>query len=336
MAFTGFPQKLSLVRTLLEERTKRSLFGRLLKLNYVDDATLIGCPEGTIATIVESYYVIREQGASHEAAVTTIEDHRSTLISGKLRSSAALEDYVRYRVRLEHRGGRQISDTDISRACFIATSVAETLIAKDRLSKQQPDQSTEHIADFVFISELPHRESNRPLGTFKSDEITLVYYEYPKSNGAVVAEIVSPYKHPQVVVVYGGERALLIIRIEENPSGALFLCSMDAKGNRENWGSVSRMSRNEFVKKAGEVLMQIKYGEMDVGKTVLSPLDRPENGTTAEVAAQRLAHIARLEELGEWELVLKARKGYCEICGHPLEPNQVTWICEECEKYKIE
>jgi hypothetical protein len=66
MAFNGFPtsEKLLLVRKLLEERTKGSLFGRLfLNVNYVDDATLLGCPEGTIVTIVESHYVLREQGA---------------------------------------------------------------------------------------------------------------------------------------------------------------------------------------------------------------------------------------------------------------------------------
>ena len=43
MAFNGFPtsEKLLLVRKLLEERAKGSLFGRLfLNVNYVDDTTL--------------------------------------------------------------------------------------------------------------------------------------------------------------------------------------------------------------------------------------------------------------------------------------------------------
>ena len=106
--------------------------------------------------------MLREKGASNEAAVAAIEDHRSNLIPGNLRGSLALEDYVRYRVRLEHRSGRQISDRDISRACFLASALAEKFIAGDPQSKRRPDQ-TEHIADLMFISELPHRESNRPL-----------------------------------------------------------------------------------------------------------------------------------------------------------------------------
>jgi hypothetical protein len=150
MAFTGFPisEKLLLVRKLLEERTKGSLFGRMfLNVNYVDDTPLMGCPEGTIATIVESYYMLREQGASDEAAVAAIEDHRSNLISGNLRGRLALEDYVRYRVRLEHRNGRQISDSDISRACSLISAMAERFVAED----QQTDQSTEHIADLCSL-----------------------------------------------------------------------------------------------------------------------------------------------------------------------------------------
>jgi hypothetical protein len=86
----------------------------------------------------------------------------------------------------------------------------------------------------------------------------------------------SPYKYPQVVVVSDEQRPLIIIRSEQNPSGSLFLCSLDAKGAHENWGPVSRMNRDDFVKRAGEVLMRIKYGKIDVGETVLTPLDRRE------------------------------------------------------------
>ena len=56
----------------------------------------------------------------------------------------------------------------------------------------------------------------------------------------------------------------------------------------------------------------------------------------AEIAEARAAHIAKLEGSGEWELAATMSKGYCEICKSPLEPNQVTWICDECERYKFE
>jgi hypothetical protein len=270
MAFNGFPfsEKLWLTRKLLEEGTKRSMFGRLfVNVANVDDSTVMGCPEGTIVAIVESYYVLREQGATNEASVVAIEDHRSNLIPGNLNGSLALEDYIRYRVRLEHRSGRQISDSDVSRACFMASALAEKFIGEDKHA-EPPDQRTERVADFMFISKLPHRDSNSPLGTFKSDEIMLVYYENPKSNGAVVAGIEPPYTYSQVVVVSDQQRPLLMIRSEKGPKGC-FLCSLDARGEHRNLGKVVPMGRDEFVKRAGEVLMRIKYQTMDVGETDL-------------------------------------------------------------------
>jgi hypothetical protein len=59
--YAGIPlaEKLWLVRKLVEERTKQSLFGRLfLNVQKVDDAVVMGTPEGTIVTIVDTYYLL--------------------------------------------------------------------------------------------------------------------------------------------------------------------------------------------------------------------------------------------------------------------------------------
>ena len=62
MAFAGFrpSEKLWLIRKLIEERTKGSLSARwFLELSDVDDVILMGSPEATIVTIVESFHVLR-------------------------------------------------------------------------------------------------------------------------------------------------------------------------------------------------------------------------------------------------------------------------------------
>src|SRR5260370_25368810 len=97
-------EKLWLVRKLLRERTKERLFGRLfLNVQKMDDAVVMGTPEGTIVTIVETYHVLRRRGASATEAFAVIENHRSMLISGKMPNSADLYEYIKYRVRLEHK-----------------------------------------------------------------------------------------------------------------------------------------------------------------------------------------------------------------------------------------
>lgn len=276
MAFEGFDpsDKLMLVRFLVKERTKGSIFGRwFVDADRLDAATLMGCPEATVVTIVESYYVRREQGASAASSLSAIEDFRSGTVRGTQRAGSDLETFVRYRVRLEQQSGKRLSDADISRACFLSTALAEKYISAQKERVSPPTKPEEHIADFRFICELPHREHNRPLGTFKSDQLLMVYYEHPKSIGAVEAGLEEPYQYPQVVLVSGEERPLLIIRSEQNASGSRFLCSLDARGSHTNWGEVAAMSRNDFVKRAGELILLIKYGDTDVGETSLDTLD---------------------------------------------------------------
>ena len=136
MAFAGFPpsEKLLLIRKLIEERTKGSLFARWFvdDLNHVDNVAFMGSPEETIVTIVETYHVLREQGGPAASALSAIEEHRSVMSPRASQIGSDLEAYVRYRVRLEHRSGKQLSDRDISRACFMANALAEKHISQER------------------------------------------------------------------------------------------------------------------------------------------------------------------------------------------------------------
>jgi hypothetical protein len=278
MAFAGFPpsEKLWLIRKLIEERTKRSLFARwFLNVSDVDDVTLMGSPEATIVTIVENFHVLREQGASAASALFAIEEQRSITLPRASQIGSDLEAYVRNRVRLEHRSGKQLSDRDISRACFMANALAEKHILQERKPTQAakaedvPDQPTgaseEHKPDFRFALGLPNPGSQL-LATFKNRQgYELYYYERPKTLGEANG-FVSPYEYPQVILVLNErDDPILVVRSEQNPSGTLFLCSLDAKGTHTNWGPISPMSRDDFAKKASDIAIQIKLETANAG-----------------------------------------------------------------------
>jgi hypothetical protein len=111
----------------------------------------------------------------------------------------------------------------------------------------------------IVVSEIPHPDRCQPLATFKADQGEMfLYYEHPELIGAVSAGIGSAYEYPQVIVVMRGQDPVLIVRSEQNPSGTLFLCSLDAKGTRTHWGPISHMSRDDFVKQGCKIATQIK------------------------------------------------------------------------------
>jgi hypothetical protein len=171
---------------------------------------------------------------------------------------------------LEHRSGKPLSDRDISRACFIANAFAErhtlqepkpTQAAKaEDVTDQPTGASEEHKPNLWFISELPNPDCSHPLASFKADSGEMYYYyKHPKLIGAVAVKGYKPaYEYPQVMVVRRGPDPVLIVRTEKNPSGALFLCSLDEMGTHTNWGQTTPMSRDNFVKQADKIVTQIK------------------------------------------------------------------------------
>jgi hypothetical protein len=280
MAF-GFPpsEKLLLIRKLIEERMKGSLFARWFgdNLNHLDDVALMGSPEATIVTIVETYHLLREQGVSAASALSAIEEHRSIMSPRASQIGSDLEAHVRKRVRLEHRSGKQLSDRDISRACFLANAMAEKHISQERKPTQAA--SAEHIPDRPTGASEKHKPDislpfalavpdpgSQVLASFtdRARGRRLIYYEHPKTGEA--KGFVSPYEYPQVALVLTEkDDPIVIVRSEQNSSGTLFLCSLDAKGTHTNWGPISPMSRDDFVKEANKIVMQIKLETANAG-----------------------------------------------------------------------
>lgn len=73
------------------------------KLNQMSEFTVMGLPEATLVTIVETYTELRRRAWTDEAIFTAIERHRSTFVSeGRLPIPLTLQDYVLYRLGLEH------------------------------------------------------------------------------------------------------------------------------------------------------------------------------------------------------------------------------------------
>jgi hypothetical protein len=255
------PEKMWLVRKLLGERTKQSLFGRLfLNVQKMDDAIVMKAPEGTIVTIVEMYYVVRKAGASADEAFAIIENRRSMMRPSKMPPCATLDNYVTYRVRLEHREDRQMTDFEIFRATSMTSEFIEKFFGAGPIQENTSETDAQTV-NIYFMSELPHPDVNRPDGEFKSGDVKLRYYENPRTIGSLEAGTEPLYRCPQVVVVSDEKRPLLIIRSEQNAQGGFFLCSLDATGRHTNWGEIALLSRNDFVRKAGELLLRIKYGE---------------------------------------------------------------------------
>src|SRR5205809_975029 len=99
--------KFDLIRHLIKERVREDPGAEAIGITpkMVDqqsDDVLIGTPEGTVVTIVETYHSLRDSGASLVEALVAIEQHRNQFISGRMPISASLSTYISYRVRLEH------------------------------------------------------------------------------------------------------------------------------------------------------------------------------------------------------------------------------------------
>src|SRR5262245_514885 len=166
-----YEKKLQLIRKLLEERSKRSMFLRLFSnVQTMPDTVVMLTPEGTIVTIVETYYALRKAGASAAEALAAIENFRSMSTPGGTPNCSDLNAYVQYRVRLEHNRGRQMTDFEILRASSITSDFIEKFLGAGPVEEVASEDKSAHP---YFMSELPHPEVNHPAGVFRTGEAML-------------------------------------------------------------------------------------------------------------------------------------------------------------------
>lgn len=116
--FRQRPSKMDLVRRLLKARLAADPMTTLLGLSpeVVDtqpDELLLGTPEATITTIVETYVTMKQQGIDERQILELIEELRSVIGSDIIPSPLTLRSYIRYRVSLEHSNSAPVSDASL-------------------------------------------------------------------------------------------------------------------------------------------------------------------------------------------------------------------------------
>jgi len=75
-------------------------------VDSMSEEILMGLPEATLFWIVENYSLHKIQGIEDKDTFQAIENHRSNMgKAGILPIPLNLEDYVKYRVKLEHQEG---------------------------------------------------------------------------------------------------------------------------------------------------------------------------------------------------------------------------------------
>lgn len=119
----GHPSKEDLIRSLVKKRVSTDpMASRWVDANMVDslDALqLISTPEGSIVTIIETYALMKKQGASDQQIFDAIEAHRSSLGTGAMPSPLTVESYTQYRIEVECRNVMPLSSGFVSEAVQI-------------------------------------------------------------------------------------------------------------------------------------------------------------------------------------------------------------------------
>lgn len=110
--------KIKLIRAFIKKRTIQDPMA--VALGYTPDMAdalpipiLMGMPEATLVTIVESYAILKRQGLNDAIALAAIERGRPDGFDGDMPDGMTLEAYTGFRVTKEHTGGAVLSDKHI-------------------------------------------------------------------------------------------------------------------------------------------------------------------------------------------------------------------------------
>ena len=133
--------KFDLIRDLIKERLREDPLAAAMgvtpeMLDQQPDDVLIGTPEGTIVTIIETCHTMRASGASLGEALVAIERHRNHFFPGRAPATGSLGTYINYRVRLENVDGPHVSAVSITRAMIEATKFYKPDAFKGKMRKK--------------------------------------------------------------------------------------------------------------------------------------------------------------------------------------------------------
>lgn len=112
--------KILFIRNLVKRRIMNNSVITSMPPGNIDDlpdTMILGLPETTIVYIIDTYLLLRRQGSSENDALKAIENHRASFgDSETLPSPLTLQNYIKYRLKIEHSGGVPISQKFINRA----------------------------------------------------------------------------------------------------------------------------------------------------------------------------------------------------------------------------
>lgn len=243
-------RKVALVKRLLNERMKSHWFRRLfVNPEKVDDFVVMGTPEGTIATIVETYMVM-ESGASDAEIFAWIENFRQP--KGQMPQNIDVIRYILYRVRLEHGSGGGITDNEIVRAITISGEFVKEFGDWVEEGKQESASAP----DMAFMASLPHPEQNRPIRRYPLRKLLVEYYEHPKTIGEVVMGIPPFHSYSQVAVLLQENEPIAMIAVEQGFEGTPMICMTRPDGSHTNFGAYAPEGQQGFFEAVERISAQ--------------------------------------------------------------------------------
>jgi len=121
--FDGGMSKENLIKKLVRKRLQNDPIAKMLgNVDDLSDLELMGLPEATIVTIIETYCTMKHQANLPDDEIfEAIEAHRSMFgDKGEMPSPLTLSSYIKYRLGIEHSHGAPISSK------FIDEAIGET------------------------------------------------------------------------------------------------------------------------------------------------------------------------------------------------------------------
>jgi len=115
-------RKIELIKTLAKKRVQDDPIASMLgDIDKLSKTMFMSLPEATIVTIVETWAILKRQGFGEEDVLKRIEAHRASFGDyGDLPKPLKLENYIKYRLELEHDHDALISEEFIDYAIEVA------------------------------------------------------------------------------------------------------------------------------------------------------------------------------------------------------------------------